>query len=187
MSAPRSLRAALGSAGVDADLGEVEEPVEQPHVPVRRAARSDVAEDTGVAAREVTRTERRECPRPHRRERGSVDDRDGRAGARVEQTEQPELGGQPELMVADVVPDHLHAGELQRLKIAPEDVEVSADGGVRAEVHPRLDRRQPRSLRAQSLLDCREDLLVGQRDRVHVGGAEEDKVVGHRPSRAQEA
>jgi len=172
---------------VDADLVEVEEPVEQPHVPVRRPARADVAEDTGIAAREVASAEGRDRARPHRGQRGSVDDRDRRAGARVEQAEEPELGRQPQLVVADVVADHLHPGELERLEIAAQDVEVPVDGRVRPEMHPRLDRRQPGSLCAEPLLDRREDLLVRQRERVHVGGTQEDKVVGHRPSRAQEA
>ncbi len=59
---------------MDADLVEVEELVEQPHVPVGRAARADVAEHLRVLARQVLGAERGDGAGAHVGDGGGVED-----------------------------------------------------------------------------------------------------------------
>ena len=146
-----------------ADLVEVEQPVEQPHVPVRRSACTDVAEDLRIGPGEMARPERGERARPHVRDRGCIDDRPGHPGVRIEQVEQRHLRRKAELVVVDVVPDDLHASHVERGDVTPEHVEVTADLGTRTEVHAWFDHGLARSLGKQSAFDRVEDLLVGHR------------------------
>ena len=77
---------------MDADFIEVEQVVEQPDVPIRGAARTDVAEHTAAAAREIFPAERCHGAGAHRGERGGVEDRAGDSGVRIEQAEQCGFG-----------------------------------------------------------------------------------------------
>ena len=89
----RELLAALAPAGMDADLVEVEDPVEEPHVPVRGPARADVPEHSCVASREVARSERRERTRAHLGELRRADDRRRHPRSRVVERQKAELRG----------------------------------------------------------------------------------------------
>ncbi len=71
--------AALGPARVHADLVELEEPVDQPHVPVGGAARSDVPEHLRVGPCEVARADRGDGAGAHVGQPRGVDDRARRA------------------------------------------------------------------------------------------------------------
>ncbi len=153
--------AALGPPRVDADLLEpVEHPRQEPDVPVRRAARADVAEHAGAARREVPGAERGHRAGPHVGDPGRVDDRARLPGRGVEQRQEAHLRRQPGAVVAVEVADDLDAREPERADDAAQDVEVPVDRRVGLEVHARLEDRLPLALRAQRGLDRVEDLVV---------------------------
>ena len=104
--------AALGSAGMDADLLEIEEGVQQPHVPVGGAPRADMAEHARALPGQVFCAEGGQRAGAHVGDGGGVEDRLRRAGAGVEQIEDAELGRQAVAVVVDEVADDLHAGRL---------------------------------------------------------------------------
>ena len=164
--------AALGAARVDADLVEREEPVDQAHVPVRGAARADVAEHLRVGASEMSRADRRDGAGAHVGQARRVDHRDGCARRRVEQAQEPQLRRQPARVVVEVVADDLDARQTERRDVAAQDVEVPAQRGIGLEVDARLDRRLAASLRAQGVLDGVEDLVVRECELLDLGPAE---------------
>ena len=144
----------------------------EPDVPVRGAARADVAEHAGAARREVAGAERGHRAGPHVGDPGRVDDRARLPGPGVEQREQAHLGRQPGAVVAVEVADDLHAREPERAHDAAQDVEVPVDGRVGLEVHARLEDGLPLALRAQRGLDRVEDLVVVQREPLDVRAVE---------------
>ena len=146
---------------MNADLVEVEEPVEQPDVPVRGAARADVRKYAAVLARQIARAERRDRARAHVGQAGGIDHRQRHARRGIEQRQQPHFGRQAERIVVDVVADDLHARQRERCDVTAQHVEMPMNrraGRVAAghQVHARLDHRAAVALRAQSALDgCR--------------------------------
>jgi hypothetical protein len=68
---------------------------------------------------------------------GRVDDRDGPAGRRIEEVEQPHLGGQPGAPVVDEIADDLDAGVAERGDVAAQHVEMAVEARIRLEVHAR--------------------------------------------------
>ena len=177
--------AGLGATRMDPDLIEVEEMVEQPDVPVGGAARAHVTQYARIRFREMARAERRERPRSHVSQVRRRNDRDRHARQRVIEHQQPQLGRKSEHVVVEVVPDDLHARELERREGAAQDVEMTAERRVRFEVDARLELRRAEALRTQPVLDRCDDLQVGEGETPHVGLAEEDKLTrlhgGSRP------
>src|SRR5437763_15426968 len=134
----------------------------------------------------MPRAERRERAGPHVGELGGADDRDRQAGPCVVERQQTCVGRQSDRVVVQVIADDLDAGKGLPREVAAKDVEVPPERGIGLQVNPRLDPRGARPLRAEAALDGREDLSVAERERLHVGLAEEDKLARlHRPSRAQ--
>ena len=99
---------------MDADLVEVEEMIEQAHIPVGGAARADMAEDLRVLAGQIFGADRGDRAGAHVGDAAGVQDRLGRADARIEQRQDAELGGQALLVVVDEVADDLDAGGVDR-------------------------------------------------------------------------
>ena len=95
-----------------ADRLEVEDPVEQAHVPVGRAARADVGERAGVLPCQQPRADRGHGPGSHVGEEAGVEDRPGSPGTGIEQRQQPHLAWQAELVVGDEVADDLDSGRV---------------------------------------------------------------------------
>ncbi len=151
-----------------ADFLEPEQPVQEAHVPIGRAARADMAQHARVSSREMLGSDRRHRAGAHLGDRGRVDEGDRHAGARIEEIEQRHLRGQAALVVVDIVADDLHAREAHRRHIAAQHVEMAAEGRVGLQMHARLDHRLAETLRAQSRLDGGEDLLVGQREALDI-------------------
>ena len=165
---------------MDADLLELEQMCQQPHVPVGRTACPDMPEHARIAARELPRAERGDRARAHVREPGRVDHGLRHAGARVVQRQQAVLRGQPELIVVDEVAHHLDAGEAERSDVAAQDVEVTAERLVGPQMHAGLDHGLAEPLRPQAALDGAQDLVVGQREPLDVGAVEVGQVeLGH--------
>ena len=152
-----------------ADLVEVEQMVEQAHVPVGGAARADMAEHARVLAREMLGADRRHGAGAHVGQVAAVDDRLRHAVARVHQQQQADLGRQSLLVVVDIVADHLDAGEIdRRAERAAQHVEMPVHGGIGHQMHARLDHRLAPALRGKTRLDRVDDLVVGQRQRLDV-------------------
>jgi histidine ammonia-lyase len=172
----RELLAALAPARMDADLVEVEDPVEEPHVPVRGSAGADMPEHSCVAPSEVARPERRDRTRAHLGELRGADDGCGHPRACVVERQEAELRRQAALVVVEVVADDLDARKLERLEVAAQDVEVAPQRRIRLEVDAGLDQCGPGALSPQSVLDGGEYLLVRQREPRHIDLAEEDKL-----------
>ncbi len=178
--------AALGAPRVDTDLLEVEEVVQQPDVPVGGAARADVPEHARLRPREMARAESCERSGPHVGQSRGGEDRDGHAGQDVVERQQPELGGQPEGVIVEVVADDLHPRKLERRDVAAEDVEMAAERGVGLEVDPRFEAGGAQALPTQPVFDGGEDLQIRQGKPAHVGLAEKDKLTRlHAVSRPQ--
>ena len=151
--------AAFRPARMHADLGKVEQMVEQAHIPVGGAARADMAEHARILAREVLCADRRHGAGPHVGQVAPVDDRLGNAVARVHQQQQADLGGKSFLVVVDIVADHLDAGEIDRRpECAAQDVEMPLHGGIGHQMHARLDHRFTAALRGKTRLDRADDL-----------------------------
>ncbi|MNN35060.1 hypothetical protein D3C81_1488980 [compost metagenome] len=143
------------------DLVEVIEAVEQAHVPVRGATRADMAEHFAVAACQVLGTERGQRPGAGIGDEGGVDHRDRHAGARIEQVQHGHLRRQAVLVVVDEIADDLDAGQAKRRHVAAQHVEVAIEGGVRHQVHARLDHGLAVALRDQCLLHRVDDFGIG--------------------------
>jgi hypothetical protein len=164
--------AALGPARVHADLVEVEDPVHQPHVPVGRAARADMAEHLRAPPREVPRADRGDGTGAHVGDHRGVDDRLRHPGPAVHQQQDRQLRGQPVQVVVVEVGDDLHAGGVHRAAHrAAQHVEVPVRD-ARLEVHARLDHRLAAPLRGELRLDRGEDLVVRHRQRLDVEAVE---------------
>ena len=153
---------ALGTARMDTDLVEIEQMVEQADVPVGRAARADMAQDLAVLARQMLGAERGDRAGAHVRDSRRVDDGLWHAGPRVEQVQQCHFGGQANFVVVDEVTDHLHAGAVERLHIAAQDVEMALVGALGNQVNPGFDHRFATPLRGQRFRHGIEDFVVGQ-------------------------
>jgi hypothetical protein len=160
--------AALGAAGVHADFLEIEQMVEQPHVPVGGAAGSDMAEHAAVAARQMSGADCRHRAGAHLGDRGRVDEGERNAGVGVEQVEHRDLGRQVVPVVLVEISHHLHARDAERPDYAAQDVEVPLVGGFRHQMDARLDNGLAVSLGAQAVLDRRQDLPLGQRQPLDV-------------------
>ena len=85
------------AARMDADLVEVEEVVEETHVPVGRAPRPDMAKDFCILSGEVFGANRGHRAGAHVGDAARIENRLRCAGARIEQDEDPELRGKPSL------------------------------------------------------------------------------------------
>ena len=160
--------AAFRPARVHTDVVEVEYPVEQAHVPVGGASRADVRQHFTRLARQMLRAECGHRTGAHVGDRCGVEQRDRHAGARIEKVEQRHLRRKIALVVVNVVADDLHASQVQRRDIAAQDIEVAVERGIGDEVHARLDHRLAAALREQTRFDRREDLVVGEPERLHV-------------------
>ncbi len=157
--------AALRPARMHADLGEVEQVVEQPHVPIGRAARADMAEHARPLGREIPGAERRHGARPHIGQPGGVDDRAGRAGLGIEERQKPHFGRQAMAIVAVEVTHDLDAGEAERRHITAQHVEVAV-GRPGPQMHARLDHRLAAPGRDEARFDGLEDLGIGEAQRL---------------------
>ena len=160
--------AAFRPARMHADLVEVEEMVEQPHVPVGGAARPDMAEDARTLPRQMLGADRRHRAGAHVGDDGGVEDGARHAGARIEQIEDAEFRRQAVQVVVDIVADDLDAGRVERRDVAAQHVEMAAEGRIRLQMHARLDHRLAVALRDEAGLDRRQDFGVGHRQGVDV-------------------
>ena len=161
--------AALGAARMHADFIEMEDRVEQAHVPVGGAARADVAEHFGVPARQMPRANRRHCAGAHVGDVGGIDDRHRGAGFRVEQIEDGQFGRQADFVVAVIVADDFHPGKAERADVATQHVEVAGGVLLRRQVHARLDGGLTPRLRNQCTLDGTNDFCIGHCQCLHIG------------------
>ena len=91
--------------------------------------------------------DRRDGAGAHVGDDGGVEDGARRAGARVEQVEDAEFRRQAVQVVVDIVADDLDAGRVERRDVAAQHVEMAVEGGVRLEMHARLDHRLAVALR----------------------------------------
>ncbi len=165
---------------MDSNLGEIEEMIEQPDIPVGGAAGADMAEDAARLARQILGAERGDRTGPHVGDRGGVEQRARHAGARIEQVEERHLRGQAALVVVDIVADDLDPGEIEWREVAAQHVEMAVERLVRDEVHARLDDRLALALGAQAALDGVKNLLVGHCQRRNVRTAQIGKMdFGH--------
>ena len=151
-----------------ADLVEVEEMVEQAHVPVGGAARADMAEHLRVFFAQMLRADRRHRAGAHVGDDGGVEDRARHAGARIEQVQDAEFRRQAVLVVVDVVADDLDAGRIERRDVAAQHVEMAMEGRVGLEMDARLDHRLAVALGDQPRLDRVDDFGIGHRQRLDV-------------------
>ena len=101
--------AAFRPARMHADLVEIEQMVEQPHVPIGGAARADMAEHLRVLPRQVLGADRGHRAGAHVGDDGGVEDGARHAGARIEQIEDRQFRRQAVQVVVDIVADDLDA------------------------------------------------------------------------------
>jgi len=94
-----------------ADLVKVEQMIEQPHVPVGGAASADMAQNLRILPRQVLGADRGDGAGAHVGDAAGIEDRLGRAGARIEQGQDGEFGRKAEFVIVDEVADHLHPAE----------------------------------------------------------------------------
>ena len=172
--------AAFRTPRVHANLVEVKDRVQQPHVPVGRAASADVRQHLRVLLGQVPGADRRDGAGAHVGDVGGVDHGDRHARLRIEQVEDGQLRRQADLVVAIEVAHHLDARQAERADVAAQHVEVTGVVLLGHQVHARLEGRLVAALRQQALLDGADDLGVGHGQRLHIGVVEvvqED--VGH--------
>ena len=151
---------------MDADLGEVEQPVEQPDVPIGGAARADMAEHTTVLARQVFGADGGDRAGAHVGDARGVEQRARHAGRGIEQRQQADLRGQVLLVIVHVVADDLHPREVDRAADgAAQHVEMAVHRRVGDEVHPRLDDRLAAALGGEAGFDRCQDVVVAERQR----------------------
>ena len=173
---------------MDADLGEVEQPVEQPDVPIGGAAGADMAEDPRVAARQVLGAERGQGAGAHLGDQGGVEQRHRHAGLRVEEIEQRHLRRQAAAPVLDIVADDLDAGQALRREVAAQHVEMALEGGIGLEMDARLDHRLAEALGPEPGFDGVEDLVVVERQPRDVRPVEIGEVdLAHQPASSASA
>jgi hypothetical protein len=124
---------------MNADLVEVEEVVEETHVPVGRAPRPDMAKDFCILSGEVFGANRGHRARAHVGDAARIENRLRCAGARIEQDEDPELRGESQFVIVHEIANDLYACEIEgRLNGVPQHVEMPVrDAGF--EMHPWLD------------------------------------------------
>jgi hypothetical protein len=163
-----------------ADLLQVEHPVEQRDVGEGGASGADVTEHPRARPGEMARPDRGHSARAPLRDRGGVDDRPRRPGARVVQREQRQLGGQAPLPVLDVVADDLDRRNTERGHVRAEDVEVPAEGRIGHDVLARLEHHLARALGGERSLDGGESDVGPHPEALDVRpGQEADLELGH--------
>ena len=108
-----------------ADLGAVEEPVDEPDVPVGRAAGPDVPQHFRVLAGEMLGAQRGHRTRAHVGQHRRIEDGARRAGIGIEEGEHGELGRQPLFPVVHEIADDLDAGDAERSDDAAQHVEMT--------------------------------------------------------------
>jgi hypothetical protein len=128
------------------------------------------------STREVTCAERRHGTGPHVGQAGGVDHGLRHARSRIVEREQPVLRREAAVIVVDVVPDDLDAGQRERRDVAAQHVEVTTECLVRPQVDARLDHGLAVALGAQAGLDGAQDLVVRQREGLDVGPVEVGEV-----------
>ena len=163
---------ALGAPRMHADLGAVEKVIDQPDVPVRRAARPDVAQHLRVLPRKMPGAQRRHGTGAHVRQHGGIEYRARRPRLRIEERQHGELGRQPLPPVVDEISDDLDAGDAERRDDAAQHVEMALGRALGHEVHARLEHGLPQPLRAQPAFDRGQDLVVGKREGGDIGAVE---------------
>ena len=157
---------------MDADFIEIEQPVEQAHVPISGAARADVPENPALRAGEVLGADRGDRAGAHVGEPRRIDDRQRAAGPRIEQIEETHLRGQTVAVIVDVVGDDLDTCETERRDIASQHIEVTVEGSIRREMHAGLDHGLAMPLRAKARVDGVEDLVIAKREARDIEGVE---------------
>ena len=103
---------------------------------------------------------------------GGIEDGAWRAGARVEEVQDAELGRQAVQVVVDIVADDLHAGSIERRHIAAQHIEMAVEGRVGLEMDARLDHSLAVALRGQPGFDGADDLGVAHLKRLDVESIE---------------
>ncbi len=140
-----------GRVGMHADLVEIEQMIEQPHIPIGGAAGADMPQHLRALAREMLGAQRGHGAGAHVGDGGRIQDRLRHAGRWIEQVEDRHLGGQAELEVVDEVADDLDAGEAQRLHHAAQHVEMPVGGALgNRDGRAARSRSGPIALRAQA-------------------------------------
>ena len=157
---------------MDADLIEIEQVVHQAHIPVRGPARTDVTEDRAALSCQVLCAQRRDRTRPDIGDCACVHDGDRRPGLRVHQVEDAQLGGQVFLVVVHEIAHHFDPRQPERLDHPSQHIEVPVSRILGHKVHARLDDDLAIALCPQGGLDSREDLVLGQRQRLDVGAVD---------------
>ncbi len=157
---------------VNADLVEIKEMIEQPHIPIGRPSRPDMTKDTGVLRRQVFRTQGRERARPHVSYPRRINDGLWYSRLRAKKVEQRHLRRQSLLIVVDIVPHHFDAGIAERSDIAAENIEMAVDGGIRCQMEARLNNGLTTSGRHQSRLDRIQDFVIAERQASDIGATQ---------------
>src|SRR5216683_1421697 len=153
--------AALLAARMNADLVEIEQMVEQTHVPVSCPASTDMTENFGILPRQMFGADRRHGAGTHVGNAARIQDRLRRAGARIEQRQDRKLGRKANFVVVYEVANNLDArGVDRRFDRAAQNIEMTVCN-ARLEMDARFDHRLAPSLTGEARLDGRQDFVVG--------------------------
>ena len=126
---------------------EIEEIIEQPHIPVGRAARADMTQNFRALARQIFRTKRGNRACSHVGDNGRVKNGTGSAGARVKQVEYTEFRRIVQFVVVDEIADDFHPCQIQRCDISTQHIEMPVKRCIRLKMNPRFDHRLAIALR----------------------------------------
>ncbi len=121
----------------------------------------------------MSRTNRRDGAGAHIGEAAGIDDGGRRAIGRVHEQQEAKLGWQSLFVVVYVIADHFDSGQIDRHPYStPQYVEMAGHRPVGYQVHARLDDSLAATLRPQSLLDRRQNLVIRERDRCDIESIE---------------
>ena len=151
---------ALRAARVHPDFSEVEQVVQQPHVPIGRSAGAYVSQNFRLVRREVLRPDGGERAGPHFRDGGGIDDCPGHSSGRVEKIEQSHFRWKALSVIVDVVTDDLDPRCVQGLDVTAKYIEVAVECCPGAEVHPGFDNRRALAGGAEPPFDGFEYFIV---------------------------
>ena len=151
-----------------ANFVKVEDRIEQAHVPVRGAARANVAQNFGVSACQVFGAQRGDGASAHIGDVGGVHDGHWRAGFGVKQVENGQLGGQANFVVLVVIAHHFDPRQSQRANVAAQHIEVTGKIFLGHQVHAWFYGDLLVALRLQRLLHRPNDLGIGQGQGLHI-------------------
>src|SRR5262249_20015306 len=145
---------ALGTARVDANLIEVKERGDQPAVPVRCAARSDIRQHSSFLPGQVLSTDCRHSTGAHIGNGARLYDRAWSAALRVEQQKSRKFRWQVVLVIIIIIRNDFNPGVIDRLaNPAAQHVEMANLARVRLQMHAWFNYRLAPALGKKATLD----------------------------------